>query len=84
MKKSKLTEKIQDLCKKTYSALKLSGYVRFDLRVTDSGECFFLEANPNPSIAKFDDFSKSIKASGFSYEKTIREIIRNSLYQASL
>ena len=79
MEKSKLTKKIQQICLKTYSKLKLSGYVRFDMRITKKNECFFLEANPNPSIAKNDEFSKSAAAKGLDYLKLINKIVSISL-----
>ena len=75
----KLAQKIKKICKRIYSKLKISGYARFDLRVTPQGQLFFIEANPNPSIAKQDDFSKSVQATGLSYQKILQRIIASSL-----
>lgn len=83
MKKSRFTHKIQKTCENIYFKLKLSGYARFDIRINKKNECFFLEANPNPSIAKNDDFSKSAKACGISYNEIIQQIICTSLHEKS-
>jgi len=37
----------------------LSGYARIDLRLDDAGNVWVLEANPNPQIAKGEDFAAS-------------------------
>lgn len=83
MKKSKLSHKIQKFCETIYFKLNLSGYARFDIRVDQKDECFFLEANPNPSIANNDDFSKSVRACGISYSEIIQKIIHASLQNKS-
>ena len=75
MGESLFTKKIKKICRETYEKLKLSGYARFDLRLTSEGDCYFLEANPNPSIGKSDDFSKSASGYGLSYLEVIEKII---------
>src|SRR5262249_46310745 len=51
--------RIQHLCKRAYRALELSGYARIDLRMDAAGNVWVLEANPNPQIAKDEDFAAS-------------------------
>jgi D-alanine-D-alanine ligase len=72
---SELRQKIQNVCKRTYRALGLSGYARIDLRLKDSGEVFVIEANPNPEIAYGEDFADSAKKFGMSYEELIQKIL---------
>src|SRR5206468_12801862 len=52
-------DSIQHLCKRAFRALELSGYARIDLRLEDNGNVWVLEANPNPQIAKGEDFAAS-------------------------
>ena len=57
-------EKIQHVCKRAYRALELSGYARIDLRLDEAGNVWVLEANPNPQIAKGEDFAASAEKVG--------------------
>src|SRR4029079_1473213 len=68
-------EKIQHICKRAFRALELSGYARIDLRLEESGRVWVLEANPNPQIAKGEDFAASAWVTGLSYETVLQRII---------
>jgi len=61
--------------KKIYRALNLSGYARIDLRLTPGNRIYFLEANPNPDMAKTDDFAISAKKAGVSYEELLEKAL---------
>lgn len=74
-----LVERIQRLCKRVYRTLDLSGYARIDLRLTDDGRIYVLEANPNPQLAYGEDFAESAEAAGLSYEDLLHRIIRSGL-----
>jgi D-alanine-D-alanine ligase len=66
---------IQHLCKRAYRALELSGYARIDLRLDEAGNVWVIEANPNPQIAKGEDFAASAEKVGISYEAMLQRII---------
>jgi D-alanine-D-alanine ligase len=70
-----LQRKILLLSKRIYRHLCLSGYARLDYRVTNDGECYLLEANPNPQIAQNEDFSDSAAHCGISYPQLLHKII---------
>jgi len=72
-------ESIQHLCKRAFRALELSGYARVDLRLEDNGNVWVLEANPNPQIAKGEDFAASAEKIGLSYETVLQRIINLGL-----
>jgi D-alanine-D-alanine ligase len=74
-----LKTKIESICKRTYRALGISGYARIDLRLKPSGEVYVIEANPNPEIAKEEDFSDSAAKFGWSYEDLIGRIISQGM-----
>ncbi len=75
---------IADLCKDIYRSLDLSGYARIDLRLTPQGEVYLLEANPNPQIAKNEDFADSAAAGGVDYGSLLRKIVSQGLYYEPL
>lgn len=72
-------EAIQHLCKRAYRALELSGYARIDLRMDEAGNVWVLEANPNPQIAKGEDFAASAEKIGSSYEALLQRILNLGL-----
>src|SRR5882762_5948865 len=70
-----MTEKLERLSKRIYRTLFLSGYARLDYRVTDDGQIYVLEANPNPQIAHAEDFADSALHCGIDYEGLLQKII---------
>jgi D-alanine-D-alanine ligase len=72
-------QKIQHLCKRAYRALELSGYARIDLRLDEAGNVWVLEANPNPQIARGEDFAASAEKAGMPYESVLQRIINLGL-----
>jgi D-alanine-D-alanine ligase len=73
------TEGIQHMCKRAYRALELSGYARVDLRLEENGNVWVLEANPNPQIARGEDFAASAEKVGLSYEGVLQRIMNLGL-----
>jgi D-alanine-D-alanine ligase len=71
----KMRVKLERLSKKIYRTLFLSGYARLDYRVTDDGEIYLLEANPNAQIANQEDFADSAKHCGVDYEALLQKIM---------
>jgi D-alanine-D-alanine ligase len=73
------SDDIQHLCKRAYRALELSGYARIDLRLDEAGNVWVLEANPNPQIARGEDFAESALKLGITYEAVLQRIINLGL-----
>jgi len=67
--------RISKLCKRMYHVLYLSGYARMDLRPTDDGRMYVLEANANPNLSYGEDFAESAEKAGISYEKLLTRIL---------
>src|SRR5580765_1237938 len=72
-------EEIQHICKRAFRALELSGFARIDLRLDEAGNVWVLEANPNPQIARGEDFAASAERVGLSYETVLQRIINLGL-----
>jgi D-alanine-D-alanine ligase len=70
-----MAEKIQELARRVYRDLGLSGYARIDFRLDPAGEVYVLEANPNPQIAKAEDFADSAAHAGLSYPLLLQRIL---------
>ena len=67
------------LCKRIYRALSLSGYARMDLRRTETGQVYVLEANPNPNLSYGEDFAESAHAAGIPYDRLLQRILNLGL-----
>jgi len=66
--------RITEICRRVYRNLMLSGYARIDLRLAESGAVYVIEANPNPQLARGEDFADSAKAAGLDYGRLIQRI----------
>jgi D-alanine-D-alanine ligase len=75
----KLQKEFEQVSKVIFRSLHLSGYARIDYRLTPENEIYLIEANPNPFLAKDEDFAASAKHIGISYIDLIKRIINNGL-----
>ncbi len=66
---------LERLSKRIYRYLFLNGYARMDYRMTEDGQFYLLEANPNPQIAFNEDFADSAAHSGVPYDQLLQKII---------
>jgi D-alanine-D-alanine ligase len=71
----KTTERIQEKAVAAYQALKLRDYGRIDMRLTDKGEIYVLEANPNPWLSSGAEFAMAARKSGRTYTDLMRDIV---------
>jgi D-alanine-D-alanine ligase len=72
-------DRIQHISRRVFQVLQLSGYARIDLRLDPEGRVFVLEANPNPQIAKAEDFAESAAAAGVTYSALLQRILTTGL-----
>lgn len=76
----KTLEKLNRTARLAYRLFKIDrGMVRLDCRIDEQGEVFVIEVNPNPSLARGDDFAQSAKEAGIEYEQLVQKIIDNAL-----
>ncbi len=74
-----MTERIHGVCKRVYRVLHLSGYARIDLRLDEKGDVYVLEANPNPELAREEDFADSAAKAGIPYAPLLQRIVNLGL-----
>lgn len=70
---------IQRLARRVYRNLGLTGYARIDLRLDAQGAIYVLEANPNPQIARDEDFAQSAEQAGIAYPVLLQRILNIGL-----
>ncbi len=67
--------KLTETAVKAYRAVKLRDYGRIDMRVSNKGEVYVIEANPNPWLSSGQEFAMAARKSGLSYTQMIEEIV---------
>lgn len=80
---AELQAKIVRYTKRICRTLELDGYCRIDFRLAENGTPYFLEANPNPEIAKSEEFAQAAKHAGLSYRKLLNRILALGLSRAN-
>ena len=69
-----LVRQLEQTCKKIYRLLAMDGYGRLDLRLTGDNQIVFIEANPNPVLARDEDFAQSALQAELAYPQLIERI----------
>jgi D-alanine-D-alanine ligase len=77
-----LRTRIQQLAKRICRTLELDGYARVDFRLSADGIPYFLEANPNPEIARSEDFAEAARYDGLKYRDLLRRILTLAIRRA--
>jgi D-alanine-D-alanine ligase len=67
--------RLEQLSKRIFRALHLTGYARMDFRLRPDGSLFVLEANANPNISAAEDFAQSALTAGMSYDDLLQRIL---------
>jgi len=67
--------RIQRTAKRIYRTLGLDGYARIDFRLAADGTPYFIEANPNPEIAKSQEFATAARHDGLDYPELLHRIL---------
>jgi D-alanine-D-alanine ligase len=77
-----LTAGIERAAKRIYRTLELDGYARIDFRLSSDGVPYYIEANPNPEIAKVEEFASAAKHVGLEYPELLTRIVALGIARA--
>jgi D-alanine-D-alanine ligase len=70
-----LRDRIQKAAVDAFHALRLRDYARVDMRVTESGEIYVIEVNPNCYLEANSEFARAAARDGIEYDALIAQII---------
>jgi len=70
-----LVDRMNQVAIDSFNALRLRDYARVDLRVTDAGEIYVIEVNPNCYLEAGSEFARAAAESGIQYDQLIEKII---------
>lgn len=74
-----MMRQLDKIAKRVYRVLCLRGYGRIDMRVTEDGRVFVVEANPNPDISDNEDLAIAAEKAGIGYGELVSRISRLAL-----
>jgi D-alanine-D-alanine ligase len=80
----KLATRLTETALAAYQAVKLRDYGRIDMRLTEKGAVYVLEANPNPWLSSKHEFVMAAKSSGRSYTQLVGEIVELAMARADV
>jgi D-alanine-D-alanine ligase len=68
--------RLEQLSKRIFRALHLTGYARMDFRLRADGALYALEANANPNISAAEDLAQSALSAGIDYPALLQRIMQ--------
>src|SRR5262245_38349905 len=70
-----LRERVQKAAVDAFHALRLRDYARVDMRVTEAGEVYVIEVNPNCYLEAKSEFARAAERDGIAYDALIAQIV---------
>ena len=74
-----LLDRMQKVALEAFHALRLRDYARIDMRVTDAGEVYVIEVNPNCYLESKSEFARAAERDGLTYDALIAHIVELAL-----
>ena len=79
----KMEALVKETALKCYQIIGCRDYARVDFRLTDKGELYVLEVNPNPDISDDAGFARSARAAALTFPQLINKIVESALERSS-
>jgi D-alanine-D-alanine ligase len=70
-----LAARMQNAAIDAFHALRLRDYARIDLRVSDAGEIYVIEVNPNCYLERESEFARAAQRGGLEYDALVARIV---------
>jgi D-alanine-D-alanine ligase len=70
-----LRDRMQKVAVEAFHALRLRDYARIDMRVTDAGEIYIIEVNPNCYLEAKSEFARAAERDGIPFDALIGQIV---------
>ena len=70
-----LRDRMQKAAVDAFHALRLRDYARIDMRVTDAGDIYIIEVNPNCYLEAKSEFARAAERDGLQYDALIAQIV---------
>lgn len=73
-----LNDKFYYICKKLFNTIDCKDFARFDFRVDNNDNIYFIEANPLPALFKGGSFDLLGQSKGLNYDEMLQLIINTT------
>jgi len=84
----KLKNKIEEICKNAYKALRIRDWARMDVRCDKNDEPYIIEINPLPGVLPNPEdnscFPKAAREVGMDYDKLIQTVLNSAIERYGL
>ena len=70
-----LRDRLEKAAVEAFHALRLRDYARVDMRMTESGDVYVIEVNPNCYLEAKSEFARAAERDGLSYDALIAQIV---------
>ena len=70
-----LRDRMQKAAVDAFHALRLRDYARIDMRVTDGGDIYIIEVNPNCYLEAKSEFARAAERDGMTYDALFGQIV---------
>lgn len=70
-----LRDRMQKVAVEAFHALRLRDYARVDMRVTEGGDVYVIEVNPNCYLEAKSEFARAAERDGIPYDALIAQIV---------
>src|SRR5262249_32584845 len=77
-----LESRIKNYAKRIYRTLELDGFARIDFRLAADGTPYYIEANPNPEIARSEEFAAAALHDGLHCKDMLQRILALAISRA--
>lgn len=74
-----LDRRMREVAVEAFRALRLRDYARIDLRVTEAGEIYVIEVNPNCYLEREGEFARAAARDGLGYDALVSRIVELAL-----
>ena len=81
---SKLKNEFKEITFKLFNIIGCRDFARFDFRLSENNEIYFIEANPLPSLFEGGSFDIVGRENGFSYSQTLKLLINTAAERLSI
>ncbi|SET02494.1 D-alanine--D-alanine ligase family protein [Stigmatella erecta] len=79
-----LRQRVERAALLAYRGLKLQDYARIDLRISEEGDPYILEVNPNPYLEDKSELAMAAREKGMSYTQLIGRILDSAAHRYGL
>jgi D-alanine-D-alanine ligase len=70
-----LLDRMRSVATDAFNALRLRDYARIDLRVTEAGEIYVIEVNPNCYLERNSEFARAAAKDGIEFDALVAQIV---------